>query len=283
MIDIVDFLQALGVQAPVIQVTDVGALRLGQESWDDLIDRGAARLLGFEPQMAGETSAPPAAEAAPPRRFLPDAVGDGEVWPFHRCAFPATSSMFEPDLAFVSQFNGLERLMQVLETTTLPTRRLDDIPEAQTTDLLKLDVQGFELKILENATGTLDHALVVQTEVSFVPLYKRQPLFAEVDTLLRDRGFMLHTFLGFGQRCFKPLVVNDDELAGLRQTLWSDAVYVKLAAPMAPPALLKQAVISHAIYGSYDLTARALLAYDQATSSGLLHRYVQALTIRQAA
>jgi FkbM family methyltransferase len=57
--------------------------------------------------------------------------------------------------------------------------------------LLKIDVQGFELAVLEGATGTLarvDEALI---ECSFVELYEGQPLADEVVAKMSRSGFRL--------------------------------------------------------------------------------------------
>ncbi|MCU0947422.1 MAG: FkbM family methyltransferase [Porphyrobacter sp.] len=55
--------------------------------------------------------------------------------------------------------------------------------------LLKMDVQGFEDKVLEGAKAILPHVEWVYTETSFTPLYAGQPLFDDLHTLLRDLGF----------------------------------------------------------------------------------------------
>ena len=283
MIDIIDGLTAGGAPPPPLQITDIGAMAIGAEPWDALVDRGAATLLGFGPQP--DECARCNAAARPNRRYLPHALGDGNPWPLHRCSYPATSSMLEPNTAFVEQFQNLGELMQVVAVTEVPTIRLDDVAEARATDLLKLDTQGFELTILENARATLAAATVVQTEVSFVPLYKNQPLFAEVDAFLRQEGFMLHTMLGIGSRAFKPIVVNGDPNRGVRQYLWTDAVYVKevtTLAATAPAALLKLAVLVDQVYRSVDLAALALRHHDEATGSALAQPYLEGLVAQAA-
>jgi len=57
--------------------------------------------------------------------------------------------------------------------------------------LLKLDVQGFEIEVLEGAGGFLDQVRLVQTEMALVPSYEEAPDFNEVKSFLHERGFVL--------------------------------------------------------------------------------------------
>jgi hypothetical protein len=123
--------------------------------------------------------------------------------------------------------------------------------------------------------------VVVQTEVEFVPLYQGQPLFAEIDQLLRAHGFLFHRLVGADGRAFQPVVVNNDPNQGLSQWLWADAVYVKsfLALDrLAPPKLLKLAIILHELYQAYDLCALVLRHFDAATRERLGQAYLDRLT-----
>ena len=58
-------------------------------------------------------------------------------------------------------------------------------------DLLKLDVQGYELKVLEGASQLLAKRAIplIYLEVSFVRTYENQPLFPDVYRYLFDRGY----------------------------------------------------------------------------------------------
>lgn len=58
-------------------------------------------------------------------------------------------------------------------------------------DLLKLDVQGFELEVLKGALEVLAHATAVIVEVSFREYYSGQCLFSDVCSFLGTRGFEL--------------------------------------------------------------------------------------------
>ena len=122
MIDLLDLLAAAGVDPPRLRVVDVGAMALGAEAWDPLVERGVADVLGFEPQP--DACAHLQAAAGPRRRYLPVALGDGERWPFHHCAAPMTSSVHAPDLALAARFQNLAPLMRVVEVGEIQTTRL---------------------------------------------------------------------------------------------------------------------------------------------------------------
>jgi hypothetical protein len=160
---------------------------------------------------------------------------------------------------------------------------LDDVAEirSQGCDLLKIDTQGSEAEIISHASETLKRCLIVQTEVEFVPLYEDQPLFAEVDQLLRGHGFMFHRFLGISGRAYSPVMVNGDPNRALSQMLWSDAVYVPDLSrldTLEPVALLKLAALLHEIYGSLDLCHVVLVAYDRRCNSSYAARYFEGIT-----
>ncbi len=81
-------------------------------------------------------------------------------------------------------------IKQVEYTTTL----LDSLIDATTLPqplMLKLDVQGAELKVLGGAAKILSLAQLVFMEMSFSELYKGQPLFNEVANYMYERGFQI--------------------------------------------------------------------------------------------
>jgi FkbM family methyltransferase len=66
--------------------------------------------------------------------------------------------------------------------------------------LLKIDVQGFELDVLEGAGGALAHIDELYVECSFLELYTGQALADEVVAFLRGRGFRLAGVYGVVRR-----------------------------------------------------------------------------------
>lgn len=78
----------------------------------------------------------------------------------------------------------------VKEYHQLFSRSLDDLVDADV-DLIKVDTQGTEYDILNNATNCLTKALMVEVEVEFIQMYEGQKLAHDVLKLMHDRGFEL--------------------------------------------------------------------------------------------
>jgi len=272
-------LAALFPDLPHLKVVDIGASPIdGAPPYQPLFDAERVELVGFEPDK--QQFAALEALGQEHATYLPDAIGDGDEHDLHICCIPGMTSLLEPDMEVLKHFHGFDEWGQVVRKERIPTRRLDDIPEARGCDYMKIDVQGGELAILENAHEVLADCLVVHIEVQFVPFYKDQPLFAELDLALREAGFWLHRFTPIQSRVFKPMLINGDMYAGLSQVLWSDGVYVKRFTEfpsMETPALEKIALIAHDLYGSIDLASLALKAIDARDGGERQTRYTSAL------
>ncbi len=265
----------------LINVLDVGAIGIeGGEDvpYDTLVKAGYARVVGFEPDAAGceELNR----KYGAPHLFLPYFVGDGEPATFYETNWAPTGSLFKPNQPLLEKFQNLHELTTLKAEHPVVTKRLDDLPEVGDIDFVKIDVQGAEHAVFQGGERVLRNAMLVQTEVEFVELYEDQPLFADVDCLLRSYGYQFHSFSGFGGRCFKPLIVNNNINQPLRQALWSDAIYVKdwLRFDDQPLDKLKKlAVLLHEVTRSYDLCHLVLHGIDARSSSDFAPRYLQTL------
>ena len=263
---------------PLINVVDIGAAIGEEPSYQKLIDAGKARLIGFEPNE--KECAELNRRYGPPHRFFPYFLGDGKPGTFHETVWALTGSLFEPNKALNEKFQNLAEPTQLVARHPVNTTRLDDVPDLGDIDFIKIDVQGAELMIFENAPQSLAKAIAIQTEVEFVSHYIDQPLFADVDIALRGAGFQFHTFMGFGSRAFKPLAKAHDRNEGFRQFIWSDAVYVRdwmRLADIPTEKLKKYAVLMHDIFGSYDLAHAVIDEIDRRESGRLGERYRERL------
>lgn len=277
-----DISAILGVATPQIRVAAVGAMFIqeGDEPQDALMAKGLCEVIGFEPVR--EECDKLNARYGPMHRYLPLVIGDGRPRTFHRTNAPMTSSLYAPNDAVLRRFSQLPEYTQVVARSTVETTRLDDVPEIGDIDLIKIDVQGAELDVFRGAARALRDAVVVHTEVAFVPLYENQPLFGEVDIALREAGFLFHRFDGEPHgRAFRPLVSSKGPVAPISQLLWADAIYTRdftRLAELSPRKRLALATLLHESYQSYDLSAYALHVQDKVTGSDLWAPYLTRLT-----
>ena len=264
-----------------IDVVDIGANPIatdGRPPYQDLLESGRARLVGFEPNK--EALAELQARKGAHETYLPYAVYDGTEQNLRICKAPGMTSLLEPNPAVLSCFHGFDEWAQVIGRETIPTVRLDDVDEIGNLDFLKIDIQGAELEVFRNGTDKLANCLVIQSEVEFMPMYENQPLFSDVDQFLRKKGFMLHRFVEQVSRVVKPLTVDNNPYAGLSQLVWSDAIFIRDITRLdllTPVQLLKIALILHDAYRSYDVVLRALLTRDAMLGTRLGEAYLRKL------
>ena len=137
---------------------------------------------------------------------------------FHLYRNLGESSSLEPDPAysvFHSEFS-IDRTV-TLNATTLDTlvrdRTIGDV------DLMKLDTQGTEYDILLGGREAVKLALLVETEVEFLSIYKGQKLFHDVSHFLYEHGF----YLVFLNRVFATRHQYDGPSRG--QMVFGDALF----------------------------------------------------------
>ena len=220
--------------------------------------------------------------APPGMRYYPCALGrTEELRTLYLTRGPACTSLYEPDERYADLFNLLDA-MRVREISDVDTISLDTMQRRHALgalDFLKIDVQGAELDIFQGGTAALSHVLMILCEVEFVPLYKNQPLFCDIDVFLRERGFMFHKFLGMAGRVMKPMAVHGTGMFPVNM-MWSDAVYTRDvfdAGRLAPEKLLKLAVLFD-IYESKDFALHLVKHYDAVNGTRLAATYTQRIT-----
>lgn len=99
------------------------------------------------------------------------------------------SSFSEPSQFGKDRFKGFqsntEEIVQVdtldnfIESYQLKSRKI----------LLKMDTQGHDLEVLKGASHTLDSILAIQSEISFIPLYKKMPHYLDALKTIENCGF----------------------------------------------------------------------------------------------
>ena len=200
---------------------------------------------------------------------------------FYATAHPMCASLFEPDERWADLYYNLDVMRKTgsgsLDVITLEQFVADKGIGA--IDFIKADTQGAELEILQGAGSALYPVLCVVCEVEFVPLYRDQPLFADIDNWLRSRGFMLHKLLGMAGRAMKPIQLNND-FNYPAQHMWSDAMFVRdLRNPerLSDEQLLKLAVYM-SLYRSVDVSHYLLAQYDGRRGTRLAQELIRRLS-----
>ena len=116
---------------------------------------------------------------------LSDQIGAGTI---HRSSYSGSSSLRE--MADLHKTAFPYTAGQREETVNIET--LDNIMRSEKLEediFVKMDVQGFEDKIILGGIETIKRAKIILIETSFKELYKGQPLFGEIFNLLSGLGF----------------------------------------------------------------------------------------------
>lgn len=268
-------------------VVDIGANPIdGDPPYKAMLAAGLCSVTGFEPQV--EALAELNRRKGPRERYLPYAVGDGREHTMHVCREPGMSSLLPPDPERLALFNGFPGFGAVQKEMRIGTRRLDDIHEIEHVDFLKIDIQGGELDVFRCGCRRLADTVVIQTEVSFIPLYRDQPPFGVVDTFLREIGFVPHCLAELKLRPLAPVIIDGDPQKGLRQLVEADVVYVRdFTRPdcMTGEQWKHLALVAHHCYNSIDLALRAINSAAQigALPQNAAQRYLDMLQAQRIA
>ncbi|HMK57267.1 MAG TPA: FkbM family methyltransferase [Dissulfurispiraceae bacterium] len=156
--------------------------------------------------------------------FLPVALGahDEEEATLFICKSAGCSSLLRPNIGLCSAYPyGKE--MEVINQIPMTLTRMDTVCTDFQPDVIKVDTQGTELDILHGAGHLLDNALAVELEVEFVPQYEGQALFSDIDSYMRQQGFLLR---GIRRTYWRNKTQYAHPYGG--QILHGDALYLRL-------------------------------------------------------
>ena len=262
-------------------VVDIGANSMYQAApYKPMLDAGICTVIGFEPQQLPLFELNRCKGSL--ERYFPYAVGDGTEQTLHVCKARGMTSVLVPDPDRLAMFNEFYKIGEVEETYRVKTRRLDDIDEIGDLDFLKIDIQGGELDVFRSGKRKLARAVAIQTEMSFVPLYRGQPVFGDVDLILREMGFIPHKLVELKRWAIAPMVFDGDQRVPGNQLLEADLVYVRdfsRAENLDGEQWKHLALIAHHCYGSIDLALRAIFSAMRlgAVSRDVPNRYIKEL------
>lgn len=141
---------------------------------------------------------------------------------FYKNEFTAASSLLEMSSYLKDLVIKINQYPQAVNQTkiSVPITKLDDYCLSENINivdnlLIKLDVQGYEYKVILGGENVFKRAKVVITEVSFCEVYYGQVLFDGIYNLMSNNGFR---FMGFLDEDISPI---DGKI------LQADAIFLK--------------------------------------------------------
>ena len=150
-------------------------------------------IISFEPVTAVYQSLHE--RAARDRSWVTHAMALGAengTLPIHITKVSTFSSFLTPNPDAVAGFEGQN---EVQWDEAVPVRRLDSLyPQLQAQHgfrrpFLKMDTQGFDREVLTGAEGVLPQFIGLQSEICFLPLYRKMPGIAEMFPRVSGLGF----------------------------------------------------------------------------------------------
>lgn len=236
-----------------VTLVDVGAAGGVHDRWNLLGDK--LRVIGFEPDVREFERLPKNANQV----WLNTALyADDRVHHLHLTRYQTNTSLLEPNRRVIEALCYRVEDFDILKTVPLKCERLDDVLERErlVVDALKLDTQGTELYILQGAARSLEQDIfAIETEVEFVRLYEKQPLFTDVDQYLRAKGFGL---IDYGNIAFMKGGHSVGVGGAKGQMVSADALYFKrldqIAGFLMPNDLdrLERIIMACLVYGYSD-------------------------------
>lgn len=179
------------------------------------------RVTAFEPQ--------PRLARKLAKRFADDprvtvravALGETEATlPLTVLSRPTLSSLLPPT-GIREKYAGQD--LPVTDTVAVPVVRLD--ATVSRADVIKLDLQGYELPALRGASGLLSDVAAVVAEMARYPLYAGQAALPELEAFLADFGLRLDG-------------VYDLSRDTLGKIVSGDALFLRSRATPQPPGTL---------------------------------------------
>lgn len=242
------------------RIVDVGANPINDPLYANLLNMGYCEVWGFEPQ---EQAFQALMEASVPNtHFVQKAVGRTGKGMFYDHPESGLSSLYPIRKESVTYLNHPGWHREEVTGTEVELTALDDMVEVPRTDVLKIDIQGGELDVIESGRDKLSEAICIITETRFYRMYEDEPMMAALDFEIHDQGFCFHTF----EFTKKTLIRNSQRKrmgnpVFRRQMLDGDAIYIRNPETIeewSDEQVRHLAIVSAGLISSYDLCVYCL-------------------------
>lgn len=127
---------------------------------------------------------------------------------FYKNKKSVTSSFLEPNDFHLSNMAGNYQKIDVPIVSIGEYCSKNNVDEIA---ILKLDIEGFELKALQGCENLLDNQKIdfVYAEVNFVPTYKDQPLLEDIIVFMRKKNYYPYNFYGVNENIRRQVSVTN--------------------------------------------------------------------------
>ena len=128
-------------------------------------------------------------------RIVPHALSaNGGMRTLYRTASPSGSSFFDPDIPLLREYVNRDYLYPIstIDVVTYPARTMFEESGAADSDLIKLDIQGCELEVLQSLSpDILGSAVMIELEASVLKRNSNYPTFCDIHEFMTAQGFEL--------------------------------------------------------------------------------------------
>ncbi len=205
-----DFVKSLGIKT----VLDIGA-NVGQFATEMRRNSKEVSIISFEPLPHCFEKLTTNLKSDSNFKAINIALGDtsGEMM-MHQNEYTPSSSLLELNEDHIKTFPNATKTSEVM----IKIETLDDLMKNLNVEkeiLIKMDVQGYEHKVIAGGIETVKSAKAIIVEISFLDFYRGQPNFNDIYNMLYPLGFKYH---GSIQR-------KIDRKTGL--TLSEDSVFIR--------------------------------------------------------
>ncbi len=195
------------------------------------------------------------------------------------------SSLFNPDIPIIRDYTN-EDYLYPIEQVSIETRSVAEVfgelDEPQL-DLMKLDIQGCELDVLQGLSGAhRDSLLLVELECSMQPKNPGYPTFCDINAYMLSQGMELLDVwpnriqrqrngrrAGYHEDIFGVHV----DSPSISARIWEvDALYVRSLDPLLETGDIVRLLKLVTVYCLYGFFSEAMHALDEAENRGLLDK-----------
>lgn len=165
-----------------------------------------------------------------------------------------SSSLYKPNDEILKNFINHDQ-HNIISVKSLTTKKIEDEEKISNLDFLKIDAEGAELEILKGCGDKINEVIGIEIESQFIERYIESPLFDEVHSFLKNKGFELYLINS------ENWIRNNNYInsSSNHKIIWGDFVYFKkiehierLISLKKDENILEKLIILLVMYKFYD-------------------------------